>query len=112
MGKRNSVATSNLSQPRKKLEQGWDSDGDEDGDVSIEDDKDKENKDADFLPITDNAMDLVIQGASTRESRCVITNLLWQKLSLTKTKNMLILKQRVLQQRLAGHRVRLITSYM
>ncbi len=50
-----------VSKPRKKLKQG----GGEDFDVSFEDDKD--DMDIDFLPMTDKAMDLVIQGKGSWE---------------------------------------------
>ena len=58
-GKRN-LNAANLSQPKKKVKQGED-----DGDVSIQDGK--EDKDIDFVPITDQAMDDVINGMGTWE---------------------------------------------
>jgi hypothetical protein len=61
-----SVDPSNkVSEPRKKLKQG----GGEDFDVSFEDDKD--DKDIDFLPMTDKAIDLVIQGKGSWETNAI-----------------------------------------
>jgi len=54
-----------VSKSRKKLKQT----GGEDFDVSFEDDKD--DKDIDFLPMTDKAMDLVIQGKGPWETDAV-----------------------------------------
>ena len=56
-GKRNSNIAPNSSQPKKKAKQGEDDDG---SDVSIQDGK--EDKDIDFLPITDQAMETPIEG--------------------------------------------------
>ena len=61
-----SVDPSNkVSKPRKKMKQG----GGEYFDVSFEDDKD--DKDIDFLPVTDKAMDLVIQGKGSWETDAI-----------------------------------------
>ena len=61
-----SVDPSNkVSEPRTKLEQG----GGEDFDVSFEDDNvDKDDKEMDFFPMTDKAMDAVIQGKGSWET--------------------------------------------
>ena len=62
-GKRNSNIAPNSSQPKKKAKQGEDDDG---GDVSIQDGK--EDKDIDFLPITDQAMKTPIEGKGMWET--------------------------------------------
>ena len=59
-GRKRNFNSANLSQPKKKVKQGED-----DGDVSIQDGK--EDKDIDFVPITDQAMDNVINGMGTWE---------------------------------------------
>jgi hypothetical protein len=56
--KKRDPTVAKLLQPKKKIKQ-----GEEDDDVSIKDDKN--DKDIDFVPITNNAMERVIQGKGT-----------------------------------------------
>jgi hypothetical protein len=59
-GEKRNPTVADLSQRKKKMKQ-----GEGDGDISVGDEYDKDDKDIDFVAITDNAMVTVNQGAGT-----------------------------------------------
>jgi hypothetical protein len=59
-GEKCNPTVANLSQQKKKMKQ-----GEGDGDISVRDEYDKDDKDIDFVAITDNAMETVNQGTGS-----------------------------------------------